>query len=142
MHIAKAAQHCEAYFTSILYAEVWSLEQINANEKPLQNPILQETMKTAYLSIGKVDAALTFVDPTKSRLDYLELSGQNPWHTLLYHDALLSRSPGTSGNYQQFLANSGLHTLYNKLERSNSDSNNYYECAWRLGKIFSGIFIF
>lgn len=26
MHVAKAAQYCEAYFTSILYAELWALQ--------------------------------------------------------------------------------------------------------------------
>ncbi|KAG4079703.1 hypothetical protein HA402_009089 [Bradysia odoriphaga] len=62
MHIARAAQYCEAYFTSIMYAELWAL-QIEASSPYTLKQIksdrsLQEIMKTAYISIGDMDAVL------------------------------------------------------------------------------------
>lgn len=50
LHIAKAAQYCEAYFTSIMYAELWAL-QIEATmpytlPQIKLDPNLQEIMQT------------------------------------------------------------------------------------------------
>lgn len=50
MHVAKAAQYCEAYFTSIMYAELWAL-QIEATQSQytfaeIKSEVnLQEVMK-------------------------------------------------------------------------------------------------
>lgn len=49
MHVARAAQYCEAYFTSIMYAELWAL-QIEATSQYTLVQIksdanLQEIMK-------------------------------------------------------------------------------------------------
>lgn len=57
MHVAKAAQYCEAYFTSIMYAELWAL-QIEATTQytllQIKSEIqLQEIMK-------KVSALFSF----------------------------------------------------------------------------------
>lgn len=53
MHVAKAAQYCEAYFTSIMYSELWAL-QIEAKSKYTlaqikMDPNLQEIMKKVSL---------------------------------------------------------------------------------------------
>lgn len=49
MHIAKAAQYCEAYFTSIMYAELWALQIEAASQYTLvqikSESRLQEIMK-------------------------------------------------------------------------------------------------
>ncbi|KAJ6636448.1 Serine-protein kinase ATM, partial [Pseudolycoriella hygida] len=49
MHVAKAAQYCEAYFTSIMYAELWALEIEASSQYTLvqikNEPHLQEVMK-------------------------------------------------------------------------------------------------
>lgn len=49
MHIAKAAQYCEAYFTSVMYAELWALQIEASSQYTLaqikSEPRLQEVMK-------------------------------------------------------------------------------------------------
>ncbi len=42
MHISKAAQYCEAYFTSIMYGELWAL-QIEATSQYTLVQIKSET---------------------------------------------------------------------------------------------------
>lgn len=54
MQVAKAAQYCEAYFTSIMYAELWAL-QIEATSdyslKQIKSETnLQEIMKKVSFS--------------------------------------------------------------------------------------------
>lgn len=53
LHISKAAQYCEAFFTSIMYAELWALEIEGKSEYTLQqiknDESLQEIMKKVLL---------------------------------------------------------------------------------------------
>lgn len=55
LHVAKAAQYCEAFFTSIMYAELWAL-QVEATMSYTLPQIkletnLQEIMKTVSVTL-------------------------------------------------------------------------------------------
>lgn len=56
MHIAKAAQYCEAYFTSIMYVELWAL-QIEASSDYTLTQIKSETnLQEIMKKVSRSDA--------------------------------------------------------------------------------------
>lgn len=121
MHIAKAALYCEAYFTAILYGELASLE------KPADNDTIEirSIMKSAYQSIGEIDAVSAFLDPINNKMEYLELN--RCWDQILIGcDAQSSDSLQCA----HYLGKAGLYSLANKLTNDSNSAN--YECAWRL----------
>lgn len=121
MHIAKAALHCEAYFTAILYGELASLEDLTAND----TVEVRSIMKSAYQSIGETDAVSAFLDPINHKMEYLELN--RCW------DQILIGCDAQSNDFTQcaqYLGKAGLYNLANKLTNGNNSAN--YECAWRL----------
>lgn len=122
MHIAKAALHCEAYFTAILYGELASFDGQSGND----TMEIRAIMKNAYQSIGEVDAVCAFLDPINHKMEYLELN--RCW------DQILIGCDAQSNDLSQFadyLGKTGLYNLANRLTNVGSHSTNY-ECAWRL----------
>lgn len=122
LHIAKAALHCEAYFTAILYGELASLEEPQGNDAIE----IRSIMKCAYQSIGETDAVSAFLDPINHKMEYLELN--RCWDQILIGCDAQSND---SSQYADYLGKAGLYNLANKLSSGGSNSANY-ECAWRL----------
>lgn len=122
LHIAKAALYCEAYFTAILYGELASFEG-----KVDNNTIeIRSIMKSAYQSIGEIDAVSAFLDPINDKLEYLELN--RCWDQILIGCDAQSNN---SLQYADYLGKAGLYNLANKLTNGGNSAANY-ECAWRL----------
>lgn len=128
--IAKAARYCDAHFTAILYGEMSSLEPKTTSTTNTLTVNLRDIMKDAYTSIGEMDAVPAFLDPVRSRLQYLQLN--QSWNQIyLEHDVIAFRQPGNVERYTDYLAQSGLYCLANSLPQTSASVK--YDCAWRLG---------
>ena len=114
--VAKSAKHCKAFFTAVLYCELWAEKEKTARF----NKTLQKIMHTSMTSIGIHDASDFFVDPMNRSL-FLQISGQN-WQNILEHDAT-----GSDG-YLELLMDVGLNSLVHKLLTGKKP----YEYLWRL----------
>lgn len=121
-HIAKAAAFCDAQFTAILYAELAALK----NDHQL-NDETSGILRKAFESIGEMDAVTAFLDPIKSRIDYLRLNNLH-METFLHYDT----QPNDSQAYVQHMAQAGLYNLAHQFSQANKIPTNY-ESAWRLG---------
>lgn len=122
LHIAKAALHCEAYFTAILYGELASFGEPGGNDAIE----IRSIMKCAYQSIGETDAVSAFLDPINDKMEYLELN--RCWDQILIGCDAQSND---LSQYADYLGKAGLYNLANKLPSGGSNAANY-ECAWRL----------
>lgn len=107
LHIAKAAQSCSAYFTSVLYAELWCEQFLRENStadyltpidyvceiEPDNGKVLQKILKDACIKIGDPDAIYGcgtsyFQNPSAKIEHYVQL---RKWDkVLLTHDVELS----------------------------------------------------
>ncbi|XP_069700137.1 serine-protein kinase ATM isoform X2 [Periplaneta americana] len=158
LHIAQAAQFCSAYFTSILYAELWCDETRESNasdcvvgqslsaleyicERNADNGVaLQNILREAYKKIGDNDAiygcgSSHLMDP-QSRIRHYELVGD--WQNALqsYDSELCSGNKDATAGMLIALKNLGLyHIQYRYLcsEKSSEFEDHLYECSWRLG---------
>lgn len=129
MHIAKAANFCDAHFTAILYGEMARMKIGDNIETGYDDDKAKLIMKNAYQSIGETDAVTAFIDPIECRSEYLQL--KQSWNEVfLRQDAMPLVQPNTS-TYAQQMSDSGLYTLANILMQKSNQVN--YECAWRLG---------
>ncbi|KDR18216.1 Serine-protein kinase ATM [Zootermopsis nevadensis] len=159
LHVAQAAQFCSAYFTSILYAELWcddsresmdidcaggqslsSLEYI-CDRSAQNGETLQNILKEAYKKIGDDDAVYGcgsshILDP-QSRISHYELTG-NWQNVLLSYDFLLSSgNEDATGGMLYALKRLGLYHIQNSYLTGgiHSEYEDYqYECGWRLGQ--------
>lgn len=128
--ISKAAHYCQAEFTAVMYCELWAQDRKDREniqfKESLINKDLQETVNEAYLSIGIKEAADVFVNPAKSRSNYLQLHG-DIHRMILETDAQMTV---TTNNdiYRQALLDAGLYNL-SKIIPSETPQ---YECFWRL----------
>lgn len=121
-HIAKAAAFCDAQFTAILYAELAALKN--------ENQLIDETrgvLRNAYESIGEMDAVAAFLDPIKSRIDYLRLNNLH-MESFLHYDT----QPEATQAYVQHMAQAGLYNIAHRYTQDTKLPPNY-ESAWRLG---------
>ncbi|XP_049852036.1 serine-protein kinase ATM isoform X1 [Schistocerca gregaria] len=159
LHISLAAQFCSAYFTSILYAELWCheklgspmdtdkmslLESICLNDKE-NGQILQHILWEAYTKIGDSDAVYGCWPSNtldyQSCIQHLKLKAK--WDRVLQaHDLELCSGnsetvPGLLNALQKF----GLHHVMDGYICSSfvrehlpvqKVQNYYYDCAWRL----------
>lgn len=137
LHIAAAAQFCEANFTAVLYADLWAYGQPFAKASATRaHPELQSLLRAAYTSIGERDAVHAFLDPIRNRRDYLSFN--KSWSRIfLEQDVRLAKSSDQSpAHFQAMMASSqlaGLYGLSNCLAVADrSTSVEQYECAWRL----------
>lgn len=53
MHVAKAAQYCEAYFTSVMYAELYALEIEATSQYTLSQLKSQEDLQEIMKKVSK-----------------------------------------------------------------------------------------
>lgn len=122
LHVAKAAAFCEAQFTSILYGELAIYKSENHT-----NADATEILRRSYKAIGETDAVTAYLDPIKSRLEYLRFN-QNYMDVFLQYDAQANCAP----SYVECMAEAGLMNLANRFAQTDSKVPNY-EYAWRLG---------
>ncbi|KAH8280952.1 hypothetical protein KR054_005673 [Drosophila jambulina] len=124
-NVVMASNHCQAYFLSIMYLEVWACsEGVNT----LTNESFQASAKKAYESIGCLDAIPGFVNPMLSRVDFLGRSN-NLTAILLESDHL---DKTNSQLCMEIMKGNGLWS-FAKLQQQQSTEPDY-EVFWRLGQ--------
>lgn len=127
LHIGMAALYCDAYFTAIIYVELWVLDK---SKESFGDPVLQHIMTEAYKGLGENDAVVPFVNPITARHTYLELSGY--WNRLsIEHDVHSYQSKDSIALSRNYLMANGLYGLANCLAGRPSIGTQY-ECMWRL----------
>lgn len=136
LNIAKAAKHCEAFFTAVLYCEMWAEKRLKKKsesisfESSMNNKTLQEVMYESFTAIGIHDASDLFVNPSTKRPLYLHLCNRN-WQNVLEYDAAFNE--GQVDGYMKLLNDMGLHFLSHKLAVQDQKLKSHqYECLWRL----------
>lgn len=134
LHIGKAALYCNAYFTAIIFAELWCLRQAKdvVPADLVTNESLQDIMKQAYTFLGENDAVIPFLNPITSRRTYLEFNGS--WNRLLTEqDVQPYRLAENVELTRRYLTSAGLYGLSNNMmAATNTGSRFHYECLWRL----------
>lgn len=134
LHIGKAALYCDAYFTAIMYVELWALDKSTetSNKEILADSDLQDIMKEAYKAIGESDAVMPFLNPITARHTYFQLRGD--FNRLnIEQDVQSYQSNANIELCRNFLTAGGLYGLANCLQQIARKSNGaQYECMWRL----------
>ncbi|XP_059352933.1 serine-protein kinase ATM-like [Daphnia carinata] len=144
LNAARAAQSCKAYFSTIMYAEIW-LDRLNTtgHSEPLNDagdsgyrkmqPV-QDLLFEAYTCTGEPDGRTGF----QSLPDIRRYEQESDWFRALeFYDAQASY---TDSEDQQTMALSALSRcgLYRTLSDVTCNQDNpaireyQYECAWRL----------
>ncbi|XP_017035887.1 serine/threonine-protein kinase ATM [Drosophila kikkawai] len=124
-NVVMASNHCQAYFLSIMYLELWACSE---SVKPLTNESFQASAKKAYESIGCLDAIPGFVNPMLSRVDFLGRS--NNLTAVLLESAHLDKA--SSQLCMDIMKGNGLWS-FAKLQQQQSTEPDY-EIFWRLGQ--------
>lgn len=144
--MAKAAEYGNAHFTSILYADLWAMDQVNTEEAQ-SDPMMLNIMKgvyilkivscyfeiqyfiQAYMSLGEESAVTSFLDPIANRSMYLHFN--QSWNRIfLEQDAQGYADQSVLLTARENLTSSGLFGLANVL--CSESTAKQYECAWRL----------
>ncbi|XP_024944918.1 serine-protein kinase ATM isoform X2 [Cephus cinctus] len=155
INIAKAAQYCSAYFTSILYAELWCESLLNGRriikelplidyiceEYPEKGKVLQDILKEACIEIGDPDAiygcgSSHLLDRSSRIQHYTHL---RQWDKVMLAqdlDLCYGNSIATRGLLNA-LQHSGLHYLVGRfmqtIDRAQENIDDFvYDNAWRL----------
>ncbi|XP_062138082.1 serine/threonine-protein kinase ATM [Drosophila sulfurigaster albostrigata] len=125
----EASNHCQAYFLSILYLELWAC---SASERPdadiLANDSFQKSAKKAYESIGCLDAMTGFLNPLRSRVDYLSLNN-NLFGCWLESDHL---DKPNGEMIVSIMKSNGMLALADLQQRCLPGNQLDYEILWRL----------
>ncbi|XP_043278372.1 serine-protein kinase ATM [Venturia canescens] len=160
LYIAKAAQYCSAYFTSVLYAELWCQSLLQDSRllqdkipgswispidcicelRPEPGKLLQSIVREAYLHIGDPDSIYGcglshLIDPSYRIQHYVHL---RQWDkVLLAQDVELSSGNVSARGVLHSLQQSGLQSLLGRvISTINKEQENVddfmYEAAWRL----------
>ncbi|XP_054727235.1 serine/threonine-protein kinase ATM isoform X1 [Anastrepha obliqua] len=133
LYVAKASNHCQAYFMTIIYTELWALSEFTSNdtqtklEDSLRNAAFQEIATKAYKSIGCYDAISGIISPLQSRLEFLDLS--NNWSEMLLQNSFTNATTNTLCT--SALKRNGILSLAD-LGNRNMDNSVDYEVCWRL----------
>ncbi|XP_008559414.1 serine-protein kinase ATM [Microplitis demolitor] len=153
LHIAKAAQYCSAYFTSVLYAELYcetfkretteSIDNISTidficEKNNTDGKSLQNILRKAFVEIGDPDSihgcGLSHLKNSSSRTQhYIHLQQWDK--VMITQDAELSIGHKFSSGMANALRHSGFDYLLNRfISDKNIDNLTefQYETAWRL----------
>ncbi|XP_046801392.1 serine/threonine-protein kinase ATM isoform X1 [Lucilia cuprina] len=137
LNVALACNYCQAYFLSIIYLELWAIEEQEQKPQPdtnaktkveiMSNLQFQELARKAYDSIGCNDAISGFINPLNSRLDYLNLT--NNWSDILIESNDIATNSNANYLCNTILKRNGMFNLVNgDADKSCID----YEICWRL----------
>lgn len=121
---AKAALHCEAYFTAILYSEIFAAEKQNFSVS--ETEVMHDVLRVALTTIGDSDSASVFVNPIKNRATYLTLRGS--WNSLLLYRDVGGSTEDVVPFKTDLIATGFYHLARNLAQKSDSD----YESLWRM----------
>ncbi|XP_052835760.1 LOW QUALITY PROTEIN: serine/threonine-protein kinase ATM [Drosophila gunungcola] len=128
-NVVMASNHCQAYFLSIMYLELWACSANSSdNASLLENESFQASAKKAYESIGCLDAIPGFVNPMRSRLDFLGRSSN--LSTILLESEHLDRASGQL--CVDIMKGNGLWSFAKLQQHQNMEPD--YEILWRLGQ--------
>ncbi|XP_043070286.1 serine/threonine-protein kinase ATM [Drosophila grimshawi] len=130
-NVVKASNHCQAYFLSIMYLELWAYSaNATADANILADESFQLSAKIAYTSIGCLDAIPGFLDPLRSRSDYFSLN-DNLSGILLESDNL---DEPTRQMCIDIMKSNGMLSLADLYQRVAVDGTTRvdYEVLWRL----------
>ncbi|KAH8369440.1 hypothetical protein KR009_011024 [Drosophila setifemur] len=147
-NVIKASNHCQAYFLSIMYLELWANSDISSDKaKFLNNDFFQDSAKQvgyiklnfyflhikneslqAYESIGCLDAIPGFVNPMRSRVDFL--ARNNNLSTILLESDHLDRA--SEKVCVDIMKGNGLWAFAKLQQHHNLEPD--YEIFWRLGQ--------
>ncbi|EDX12862.1 GD20371 [Drosophila simulans] len=128
-NVVMASNHCQAYFLSIMYLELWACSESPKSKADfLDNECFQDCAKKAYESIGCLDAIPGFVNPMRSRLDFLG-HGSN-LSTILLESDHLDRASGQL--CIDIMKGNGLWSFAKLQQHQNIEPD--YEIFWRLGQ--------
>uniref|UniRef100_A0ABD2WPC0 Serine/threonine-protein kinase ATM n=1 Tax=Trichogramma kaykai TaxID=54128 RepID=A0ABD2WPC0_9HYME len=155
LNIALAAQFCSAYFSSVLYAELWCRSNLDNvryfdsipiidqiyEQNAKRGKIVQDILKEAYTKIGDTDSihgcGSSHLQDRRSRIPYYK-NFQKLDKLVLSYDAELSvnRNMSASGMISA-LKESSLHFLAKSLITSMSSKDDTtdeycYDTLWRL----------
>ncbi|XP_016998813.2 serine/threonine-protein kinase ATM isoform X1 [Drosophila takahashii] len=128
-NVVLASNHCQAYFLSIMYLELWACSPSSTDrDSLLDNESFQADAKKAYESIGCMDAIPGFVNPMRSRLDFL---GQgSSLSTILLESDHLDKASGQL--CVDIMKGNGLWSFAKLQQHQNTEPD--YEIFWRLGQ--------
>lgn len=129
-HLVKAAEYCEAYYSAILYVELWSSnEAIKINQPifvdPKCNVSVSKTLINVYEAVGIDDMVSYLVDPVNDYEKYL--TSNNMWSRILLE---LDTKDASQTSSSLPLIQSGLYNLAHFTATDNTAVK--YETAWRL----------
>lgn len=125
LNIAKSAQYCEAYFTAVLYCELYSKANDRISDR-INKKNLHEIMFKSYSAIGIQEAATLFINPEINRDLYLKLNNLQ-WQSVLENSVKNS----SDENFSKLYHDIQLHSLSRKYSNKNLDSRQF-EALWRL----------
>lgn len=135
LHIAKAAKHCEAFFTAIQYCEMWARKRLELDGKEsvpfvesFKDKTLQDVMYRSYAAIGIKEASEIYLNPVANRTEYLKNNDLN-------FQCLLEVSKQASlRDYLKLIDDVGLYHISNKVNENldASKKSQQYECLWKL----------
>ncbi|XP_011193336.2 serine/threonine-protein kinase ATM [Zeugodacus cucurbitae] len=133
LYVAKASNHCQAFFMTIMYTELWAMSEKTSNDKQtmkeeyLKNPAFQEVATKAYKSIGCHDAISGFLSPLQSRLEFLNIT--NDWSEMLLQNSFKDTASNTLCT--SALKRNGILCLADLGNKGSTNSVDYEVC-WRL----------
>ncbi|KAH8396072.1 hypothetical protein KR222_002674 [Zaprionus bogoriensis] len=131
-NVVQASNHCQAYFLSIMYLELWACSTSGTPDRTvLDDDNFQTCAKTAYESIGCLDAMPSFLNPLRSRVDYLSLEN-NLCGILLESDGL--HSAANSQLCVDIMKSNGMLSFAHLQQRQQQQQQVDYEILWRLGQ--------
>lgn len=135
LHIARAAKHCEAFFTALMYCEIWAQKEIDDDKNKkfcelIKNKTLQDVMYHSYHATGINDTNDLYLNPFTERSLYLQTTGQ------LFQKILEAENNGSDAELTQVCEDIGLYHLLSKFNSSSENQNKskQYDCLWRLNK--------
>lgn len=134
LHIARAAEHCEASFTAIQYCEMWARKRQEKEKilfaESMKDKVLQDVMYHSYSNIGIKEASHVYLNPVNNRAEYLRIHGLN-------YESLLEVSKDENfENTMKLLNDLGLYHITNKFNEALDPTKRLqqYESLWRLSE--------
>lgn len=134
LHIAKAAKYCDAFFSAIMYCEIWAQSEVESDSErnfkvSINNKVLQDVMYHSYSAIGINDTLDLYLNPFTNRSIYWKNSKQ-------YFQMLIASVNDTNEESAQIFYDLGLYHLMSKFSDTtkDQDKSRQYDCLWRLSK--------
>ncbi|EDV35318.2 LOW QUALITY PROTEIN: uncharacterized protein Dana_GF11791 [Drosophila ananassae] len=128
-NVVRASNHCQAYFLSIMYLELWASSPSTSDSATLlEDESFQASAKKAYESIGCLDAIAGIVNPMRCRMDFL--SRNNNLSAILMETDDCNYSSGQV--CADIMKSNGLWSFAMLQQHQQVEPD--YEILWRLGR--------